>query len=312
LSDTLKLTVPDPLPLRPPVTVIHDAPELAVHVHPAWVVTVAVRLLGADIQGENWIGATEYSQASGAVSPDCSTVNVRLPTAMVPVRDRVSRFRSIEYSTVPLPEPGLPDVTSIQGTALVADHAQCAGPVTLNFPLSLPSSNDALAGEISTAQAPSPSCTTDTSRPATVSVPVRAVSDVFAVRLTFTTPVPVPFAPLTIDIQALFDAAVQVQPPAVLTVTEPAPPGAPTESEVVESVKVHGSGDGAAGELLSQPLRAAKAKKMSTMRPDDDAFRIAASAPAEQQQSSHSSRTRYLPRAASGRSRVGTFSARTG
>lgn len=97
LSDTLKLTTPGPLPDSPPVMVMHGTPEFAVHVHPAWVEIVAVRLNGADMHGLKSMRATEYSHSGGgAVSPDCSTVNVRLPTAMLPVRDVVSPFRSIE------------------------------------------------------------------------------------------------------------------------------------------------------------------------------------------------------------------------
>ena len=70
LSDTLKLITPEPLPDRPPVTVIQDAPALAVQLHPCGVVIVAVRLEGTDMQGVNSRGVTEYSQIGEAVSPD--------------------------------------------------------------------------------------------------------------------------------------------------------------------------------------------------------------------------------------------------
>ena len=83
--------------------------------------------------------------------------------------------------------------------------------MTLNRPVSLPSSNDALVGESSMVQLPRPSCETETFWPATVSVPVRAASDELAVRLTLTTPFPVPFAPLVTDIQPRSEAAVHVQ-----------------------------------------------------------------------------------------------------
>ena len=119
------------------------------------------------------------------------------------------------------------------------------------------SSNEAVLGEISTAQAPRPSWTTPTGCPATVSVPVRAVSDELPVRLTLTTPLPVSFAPLVIDIQPLSETALHVHWRAVVTLTEAGPPDAPTDNDEVESVKLHGPGDGSVGELLSQPTRAA-------------------------------------------------------
>ena len=111
---------------------------------------------------------------------------------------------------MPFPVPGLPDVTASHAALLAAVHWQCAAAVTAKLPdpLSLPS--DALPGEISIAQLPRPSSTTDTVWPAIVSVPVRAASDGFAVRLTLTAPVPVPLAPLVIDIQPRSEVAVQV------------------------------------------------------------------------------------------------------
>ena len=70
MSDTVKLTMPGPLPDCPPVTVIHEAPGVAVQVHPCCVVTVAVRLYGTDMHGLNSMGVTEYSQTAAGVSPD--------------------------------------------------------------------------------------------------------------------------------------------------------------------------------------------------------------------------------------------------
>ena len=85
-------------------------------------------------------------------------------------------------------------------------------------------------------QAPSPSSCTDTECPAIVRVPLRAASDGLGVRLTLTTPLPVPFEPLVIDIQPRSDAAVHVQWLAVVTFTEPVPPVAPKDSDDVERV----------------------------------------------------------------------------
>ena len=94
LSETLKLTVPDPLPDCPPSRVIHDASGLAVQVQPCWVVIVVVRVYGTDMHGVSSTGATEYSQLG--VSPACVTMNVRSPTTIAPVRLVTSRFLSIE------------------------------------------------------------------------------------------------------------------------------------------------------------------------------------------------------------------------
>ena len=136
--------------------------------------------------------------------------------------------------------------------------------MTAKLPFAASLLNDALLGEISSVHVPRPSCTTDTFWPATVSVPVRAVSDELAVRLTFTTPFPVPFAPAVIDIQPLSEAADHVQWLAVVTFTEPGPPEAPNDSDVAESVNVHGAGDGSVGEFWSQLARAAATEKSAT------------------------------------------------
>ena len=132
---------------------------------------------------------------------------------------------------MPFPVPGLPAVTASHVALLVADQTQCAGAVTVKLPVTPSLLYEALLGESSSAHDPSPSWVTATFWPATVSVPVRAVSDGFAVRLTFTTPLPVPFAPLVIDIQPLSDTAVQVQWLAVVTLTDAGPPVAPTDSD---------------------------------------------------------------------------------
>jgi hypothetical protein len=95
---------------------------------------------------------------------------------------------------------------------------------------------DALLGEISIAQSSRASSRTDTDCPAIVSVPVRTASVGFAVTLTLTAPFPVPVAPLAIVIQPLSDAAVQLQWPAAVTVTEFDPPDAANDSAEVERV----------------------------------------------------------------------------
>jgi hypothetical protein len=89
-----------------------------------------------------------------------------------------------------------------------------------------------------------------------VSVPVRDASDWFAVTLTVTTPFPVPFAPLVIDIHPRSDAALHVQWLAAATFTELDPPEAGNESDDGESVYVHGSGVGSVGDLCPHAIGA--------------------------------------------------------
>jgi hypothetical protein len=231
---------------------------------------VALNVDGDAMQGVKLMGATEYSHVAAGVSPDCCTVNVWLPTAMVPVRGLGSVFRSIAYSTVPFPLPELPDVTLTQGAPAVAVHAQCAGADTPNRPMSLPSSNDAVVAESSTVQAPRPSCATATFCPAIVSVPLRAASDEFAVTLTLTIPLPVPLAPAVIDIHPRSETAVHEQWLAADTLTEPEPPGAPRDSALVDSVNVQGPGLGEVGESLPQALRPAAAARSTKRRSNED------------------------------------------
>ena len=73
-------TLPLPLPLAPLVIVTHDAPLVAVQVHPAVVVTVTVPVPPA--AGSDWLaGEIVYEHAAA-----CVTVNVLPATVSVPVR----------------------------------------------------------------------------------------------------------------------------------------------------------------------------------------------------------------------------------
>ena len=214
------------------VSAIHDASGSAVHVQPACVVMVAVMVYETDIHGVNSTGVTEYSQTgAGGESAACVIVNVRLPTVMVPVRPVSSLFLSIEYPTSPLPVPVLPDVTAIHAVVLTADHWHWSPALTANVPVALSLPNEAFAGEMSIVQGAWPSSLTATDWPAIVKVPVRSVVLVFGVRLTLTTPSPVPPAPLVMLIQPLSDEAVQVHWAPAVTVTDPEPPDAPNDKD---------------------------------------------------------------------------------
>jgi hypothetical protein len=256
LSETLKLMVRDPLPDCPASIVIQGASGLAVQVQPGWVVIVVVRVYDADMQGVSSTGATEYSQLAGR-SPACVTVNVRSPAVIVAVRLVTFRFLSTEYETLPLPVPGLPPVTLSHAALLVADHGQPSGALIAKLPDASSLSNDALLGEMSTAQGTRPWTCTATDSPATVSVPVRTAPVGFEETVTLTVPAPLPLAPLVMDIQPRSDVAVHVQWLAALTVTELEPPDASNDRDDAESAYVHGPGVGSVGELLLQPSAAA-------------------------------------------------------
>ena len=66
-------------------------------------------------------------------------------------------------------------------------------------------------------------------------MPVRDVVVVLAATLNATVPVPEPLAPLVIVIQPTLLEAVHAQPPGLVTVNEPVPPPATTDSETGES-----------------------------------------------------------------------------
>jgi hypothetical protein len=98
--------------------------------------------------------------------------------------------------------------------------------------------------------------------PAIVSVPVRA-SPLFAAIVNATVPLPLPDAPLVIEIHEAFDAAVHAQPLPAVTATEPLPPLASTDWLLGAIAKLHGGGTAAcvtvsvSPAIVSVPLRAA-------------------------------------------------------
>ena len=201
------------------------------------------------MHGVKLTGLTAYVQAPP--SPACATLNVRAPTVMVAVRASVSKLRSTAKETVPSPVPGLPPVTWSQGALLAAVHAQWPAAMTEKLPAAGSLSYDAVPGAMSSVQGWSPSSCTVTACPPIVSVPVRAVSVALAPTATFTTPLPVPDAPLVIDIQPRSDTAVHEQWLAAATVTAPVPPAAPNVSPEVESWMMQ-AGGGETGVLLLQ------------------------------------------------------------
>lgn len=130
LGATLKLAVPLPLPLEPPVTVIQLAAVVVVHEHPAGAVTVAEPV--PPPATTVWLsGATEYVHGT----PAWVTVKVCPPTEIVPVRCEMVPFAATLNDTVPFPFPVAPPVTVIQAALLVALHVHPDTADTVNDPV---------------------------------------------------------------------------------------------------------------------------------------------------------------------------------
>ena len=94
-----------------------------------------------------------------------------------------------------------------------------------------------------------PACVTVKTWPAIVNVPVRGDVAVFGATENRTVPLPVPDAPTTTESHPTLPAAVHSQRAGVFTLTEIVPPDASTDSDVLDSAKVHtgGVGDGGVG-----------------------------------------------------------------
>ena len=146
---TLYATWPLPLPLAPPVRVIHEALLLAVHAHPEPAVTPTVAEPAADPS----VAPTDESvKVHDAAS--CVTVKVRPAIVTVPVRGLVLVLAAIEYPTLPLPLPEPPDVIVIHDALLVAVHAHPVIPVTATEPVVAAAETVVAPGEIENVQPP--------------------------------------------------------------------------------------------------------------------------------------------------------------
>ena len=128
-------------------------------------------------------------------------------------------FAAIVIVTVPLPEPGLPPLTTIQVDVLEADHAHPVTAVTPTVAVSPLAAAVCVEGLIAYEQPDVPCCVTLKIWPAMVALPVRAVVPVLAAMLMNTVPLPEPLAPLVIVIQAALLAELHTQPLAAATVT---------------------------------------------------------------------------------------------
>jgi hypothetical protein len=223
----VNVTLPDPFPLAPDVSVIHGTLLTALQAHPAAAATFTDR---APPEGS----AANVSGATSKLHPgDCVTVKSWPATVNVPVRDGPLVGATVN-GTVPFPVPAVVPI-EVHGTSLDAVHGH-PGPVvtaTTLDPPAAPAAND--VGAIVKVQ---PSAwETLKRRPATVIVPARG-GPVVGATANATGPDPLPLAPAVIEIQSVSELAVHVQ--RVLdarTVTLPVPPTWPNDVDVLLNSK---------------------------------------------------------------------------
>jgi hypothetical protein len=127
LAATLYDTVPVPVPLLPPVTVIHVVLLLTpVHAQPLLVVTVA------DCAPPAAATLCDVGARAKLQAPLCVTVRVCPAIVSVPVRGVVEVLAATLYDTVPVPVPLLPLVTVIHVVLLLTPvHVQPLPVVTV-------------------------------------------------------------------------------------------------------------------------------------------------------------------------------------
>jgi hypothetical protein len=139
--------------------------------------------------------------------------------------------------TVPFPLPLAPLVMVTHDALSDAVHAQPAGMATEMLPVVAPASTDTPVGE-RVAVHGTPACVTVNVSPAIVTTPVRGEMLGFAAMLYPTAPFPLPLEPLVTVIHDAELTAVQLQPAAALTETEPVRAPEPTDRLVGEIAKL--------------------------------------------------------------------------
>jgi hypothetical protein len=145
----LKVTVPLPVPLDPPVTVTQLAPLVAVHAQPVIVVTATLPVPPAAATA-----CVDGEMLNVQLAPDCVTVKVLPAIVSVPVRGVVAVVAAAAKVTLPLPEPEAPAVTDNHDTLLAALHAQPDPAVTATLPLPPDEATDCEVVEIEGAHGP--------------------------------------------------------------------------------------------------------------------------------------------------------------
>ena len=156
-------------------------------------------------------------------------------TVNVAVRWTVSVLGATVNVTVPVPLPLALPVIVIHVNVLVVVHEQPAAVVTVVDPFAPPATTDCDVGESENVQ-PVGSCVTVNVRPAIVAVAVRCKVVVLGGALKVTVPLPFPLAPLVSVSHPVLLTAVHVQPAAVVTAVEGAPPLEPTFCDTGEIV----------------------------------------------------------------------------
>jgi hypothetical protein len=160
----LNVTVPLPLPLDPPVTLIQSELLAAVHVQPEPAVTPTVPVPPSP-GTLALVAERAYEQPPGWL-----TVKVFPAAVIVPVLAGPG-FAAAVNCTVPLPAPVAPAEIVSQAASGVADHAQPPSVWTSKDPDPPPAGTDAPPDVIANAQ-PCPWLTVNV-RPAMVTVPDR-------------------------------------------------------------------------------------------------------------------------------------------
>lgn len=123
-----------------------------------------------------------------------------------------------------MPDPEAPPVTVIHALLVDAVHAQPAAAVTVLLAFPPDAVNDWLTG-VTVGEHEFPACVTVNVALPIVKVPVR-LAPVLGATSNVMAPLPIPDAPLAIEIHALLLTAVQGQSTAAVTVPFPIPPGA--------------------------------------------------------------------------------------
>ncbi len=126
LGATVNPTLPLPVALAPEVTEIHGALLVALHAHPAAVLTATGDPGPPAAAIDCDVGRMEYAHAVAAA---WFKVNLWPAIVTVPVRAADVLAATVK-PTVPLPLPVAPEVTTIHGSSLLALHGQPAGVVT--------------------------------------------------------------------------------------------------------------------------------------------------------------------------------------
>ncbi len=122
----MNATVPFPLPDAPPVMLIHDALDAAVHAHPLALVTATLPL--PPVASTDWLDGA-IAKLHGGGGAGCDTVSVSPAIVRVPVRAAPLLGVAL-YTTAPLPVPLAPREIDIHATFDVAVHEQPLSAVT--------------------------------------------------------------------------------------------------------------------------------------------------------------------------------------